>query len=32
MKLYSADFSPNAMRVRAVVYEFALPLELIEVR
>jgi glutathione S-transferase len=31
MKLYNADFSPNAMRVRAVIYELALPVELIEV-
>jgi glutathione S-transferase len=31
MKLYNADFSPNAMRVRAVIYELDLPVELIEV-
>jgi glutathione S-transferase len=31
MKLYNADFSPNAMRVRAVIYELELPVELIEV-
>ncbi|HET6338022.1 MAG TPA: glutathione S-transferase family protein [Polyangiales bacterium] len=31
MKLYTADQSPNAMRVRAVVYELDLPVELIEV-
>jgi glutathione S-transferase len=31
MKLYTADFSPNAMRVRAVIFELELPVELIEV-
>ncbi len=31
MKLYNANFSPNALRVRAVAHELAIPLEIIDV-
>lgn len=31
MKLYNADLSPNALRVRAVAYELDVPLDLVEV-
>jgi glutathione S-transferase len=31
MKLYNADLSPNCLRVRAVMYELELPVELVEV-
>ncbi|HVZ32757.1 MAG TPA: glutathione S-transferase family protein, partial [Polyangiaceae bacterium] len=31
MKLYNADLSPNCLRVRAVIYELDLPVELIDV-
>ncbi len=31
MKLYNANFSPNALRVRAVVYELGIEVEKIEV-
>jgi glutathione S-transferase len=31
MKLYNADLSPNCLRVRAVIHELTLPVELIEV-
>ena len=31
MKLYNANFSPNALRVRAVALELGIELEIIEV-
>ena len=31
MKLYNANFSPNALRVRAVALELGIDLEIIEV-
>ena len=31
MKLYNANLSPNALRVRAVAAESAIPLEIIDV-
>src|SRR3954453_22836927 len=31
MKLYNSNFSPNALRVRAVAAELAIPLEIVEV-
>src|SRR5690606_26950050 len=31
MKLYNADASPNCLRVRAVIYELELPVELVDV-
>lgn len=31
MKLYNADLSPNCLRVRAVIYELDLPVELVDV-
>lgn len=31
MKLYNADPSPNCLRVRAVIYELGLPVELVDV-
>ncbi|MHA1127997.1 MAG: glutathione S-transferase N-terminal domain-containing protein, partial [Alphaproteobacteria bacterium] len=31
MKLYNANFSPNALRVRAVAFELGIDLEIVEV-
>src|SRR5215471_14827272 len=31
MKLYNADLSPNCLRVRAIIYELDLPVELVDV-